>query len=186
MARNWFPYAVSFVVILLTAIWLLYIGRDAICPCGTVKLWYGEPASPENSKHILDWYSPSHMIHGFLFFGGLWIVARRLSFGWRLAIATAIEAAWEIVENSNAIIERYRTTTVSDEYSGDSVLNSMSDLMMMWLGFWLASRLPVWLSVLIVIGFELLTTWLIRDGLTLNVIMLLYPVEAIKLWQAGG
>ena len=175
-----------FALTALTAAVLVWMGRDVICPCGFVKLWHGTPSGPESSKHILDWYTPSHLLHGFIFFAALWVVARRLSLGSRLVIATAIEALWEIVENSPAIIERYRTTTVSVDYSGDSVINSVADIAAMGLGFWLAARLPVWASVAIVLGFEVLTLWLIRDGLALNVLMILSPVEAVRTWQAGG
>ncbi len=172
-------------LILLTAAWLLWIGREPICKCGYVKLWHGEVVSSENSQHIADWYTPSHIIHGFLFFGFLWLVARRLSLGWRLAIATAVECLWEIVENSDAVIERYRSVTISLDYYGDSVLNVVADVVAMIVGFWLASKLPVWLTVALALGFEALTLWLIRDGLALNVIMLLYPLDWIAEWQAG-
>ncbi|MEF9601379.1 DUF2585 domain-containing protein [Paracoccus sp. PXZ] len=179
------PYWASFLIILLTTAWLLWIGREPICTCGYVKLWHGETMSSENSQHLTDWYTPSHIIHGLLFYAGLWLVARRLSFGWRLAIATLVESAWEIVENSDAIIERYRAVTISLDYYGDSVINSVADIVAMVLGFALAARLPVWASVAMVIGFEALTTWLIRDGLALNVLMLLWPLEAVKAWQGG-
>lgn len=186
MVRDLRPYALTGLVILAAAAWLLWIGRVPYCACGHVRLWHGETMSAENSQHISDWYTPSHLIHGLLFYAALWLVARRLSFGWRLAIATAIEAAWEIVENSDAVIERYRSVTISLDYYGDSVLNSVADILAMILGFCLARLLPVWASVALVVGFEVLTAIVIRDGLALNVIMLLWPLDAIRDWQAAG
>lgn len=185
MIRRLSPAIVLVGIILLTAAYLLWIGREPICKCGYVKLWHGEVISAENSQHLSDWYTPSHIIHGFLFFGALWLVARKLSFGWRLAIATFVEAAWEILENSDAVIERYRTVTISLDYYGDSVLNVVADILAMILGFWLASRLPVWATVALIVLFEAATIFIIRDGLALNVLMLLYPVDWIAEWQAA-
>jgi hypothetical protein len=179
------PILVTVGIILLTAAYLLWIGREPICKCGYIKLWHGEVVSAENSQHLSDWYTPSHIIHGFLFFGALWLVARRLSFGWRLAVATLVECAWEIVENSDAVIERYRTVTISLDYYGDSVINTVFDVLAMILGFWLASKLPVWATVALIILFEAGTIWIIRDGLALNVPMLLYPLDWVAEWQAG-
>lgn len=179
------PYLATALIIALAAAWLLSIGREPICKCGYIKLWHGQVVSSENSQHIADWYTPSHIIHGFLFFGLLWLVARRLSFAWRLALATLIETLWEIVENSDAVIERYRSVTISLDYYGDSVLNVVADIAAMILGFVLASRLPVWATVTLALGFEALTIWLIRDGLALNVLMLFYPLDAVATWQAG-
>lgn len=179
------PYVLTALIVALAAAWLLWIGREPICTCGHVKLWHGQTVSSENSQHISDWYTPSHLIHGVLFYAALWLVARRMSFGWRLAIATLVESLWEIVENSDAVIERYRAVTISLDYYGDSVLNSVSDILAMIVGFVLASRLPVWASVALALGFEILTTWLIRDGLTLNVLMLIWPLQAVRDWQAA-
>lgn len=173
-------------IVALTAAILLLMGRVPICECGTVKLWHGETMSPESSQHVADWYSPSHLIHGFLFYGLLRLVARRWSTGRRLVAATLVEALWEIVENTDRVIRHYRETTISLDYFGDSVLNSVSDIGFMVLGFLLAARLPVPLTVAIALAFELLTAWLIRDNLTLNVLMLLYPLDAVRAWQGGG
>ena len=179
------PYLLTALIIALAAAYLLWIGREPICKCGDIKLWHGTVVSSENSQHISDWYTPSHIIHGFLFFGILWLVARRLSLGWRLAIATLVEALWEIVENSDAVIERYRSVTISLDYFGDSVLNVVADITAMIIGFFLASRLPVWATVALAIAFEATTIWLIRDGLALNVLMLLWPLDSVAAWQAG-
>ena len=183
--RKTLPYWIAALTVAAAAAWLLWIGREPICKCGYVKLWHGQTVSSENSQHLSDWYTPSHLLHGLLFYALLWLVARRLSFGWRLAIATLIEAAWEIVENSDAVIERYRAVTISLDYYGDSVVNSVADMLAMMLGFFLAARLPVWVSVALVIGFEALTMVLIRDGLALNVLMLVWPLDAVRDWQAA-
>jgi Protein of unknown function (DUF2585) len=179
------PILITLGIILLTAAYLLWIGREPICKCGYIKLWHGEVVSAENSQHLSDWYTPSHIIHGFLFFGALWLVARRLSLGWRLAIATLVECAWEILENSDAVIERYRTVTISLDYFGDSVINTVFDVFAMILGFWLAAKLPVWATVALIVLFEGVTMWIIRDGLALNVLMLLWPLDSVAQWQAG-
>ncbi len=186
MTTSYKSWLTAVAILIAMALWLLWIGRIPICECGYVKLWHGQTMSSENSQHLSDWYTPSHIIHGLLFYAALWVVAQRLPLGWRFAIATAVECLWEVVENSDAIIERYREVTISLDYYGDSVLNSVADVLAMWFGFALARILPVWLSVSIAIFFELLTAAVIRDGLALNVLMLVWPLESVMEWQSGG
>lgn len=165
---------------------LFWLGRVPWCECGYIKLWHGDIFSSENSQHILDWYSPSHLVHGVLSYAVLALVARNLPLGHRAIIAFVIEEGWEIAENTEAMIDRYRETTVSLGYYGDSIVNSVADATCMLIGFGLAARLPVWASVALVLLLEISVGLIIRDNLTLNVIMLVYPFEAIKTWQLGS
>ena len=171
---------------------LLAMGRVPICTCGSVKLWWGTVQSAENSQQIADWYSFSHVIHGLLFYFFAHVLWRRWKLlggkpaSWALPIAILFEGFWELLENSPLIIDRYRAVTVSFGYEGDAVINSLSDIGFMALGFWIASKLPWKASLAMAIALELFTLYMIRDNLTLNVLMLVWPLEAVRTWQAGG
>jgi hypothetical protein len=181
--RRWL--LVALLLFVAQIVILHFMGRIAICECGYVKLFEPGVNSPGNSQHLADWYTPSHIIHGFLFYGLAFLLFRRAPLAARLSFAVLIEAAWEIAENSPVIIDRYRTATMALGYSGDSILNSAMDTVFMALGFLFAARMPVWVTVAVSIVFELFTGWLIRDNLTLNVIMLIRPIEAIRAWQGA-
>lgn len=182
--KYWF---IALGLVALMAAILLWMGRTPICTCGTVKLWVSTVHGPDNSQHIADWYVPSHIIHGFLFYLAGWLaLGRSTAPGHRLILAVAIEAAWEIFENSPLVIERYREATIALGYSGDSVLNSIADVGWMMLGFGIARRLPVWGTIALALAFELVALLVIRDNLTSNVLMLVAPNDAIRAWQAGA
>ncbi len=176
----------TLLILVATAAVLLAMGRPPICACGTVALWEPSAASPRTSQMLADWYSPSHLVHGFLFYAALWWVARSRPAEHRFLVALLVEVGWEIIENTPLIIDRYREATAAIGYTGDSVINSLSDVAMMALGFFAARRLPLWVSVLLVLLLELVPLLLIRDNLTLNVWMLLAPNDAIRAWQSGG
>ena len=177
------PLIIFAVALAATLAIMLAMGRPPICTCGTVELW-GE-VGPKQSQMLADWYSPSHIIHGFLFYALLAFAWRSAPVERRFIIALMLEAAWEIAENTPMVIDRYREATIALGYSGDSILNSLSDVTMMAIGFLAARRLPIWASIAVVILLELVPLYAIRDNLTLNIIMLVAPSEAILSWQAG-
>ena len=183
---------VSLAIALATIAILLAMGRTPICECGYVSLWHGQINDAGNSQHITDWYTPSHIIHGMIFYAlGWWLFVKRSIGGakgyrWGFPLAVLLEAAWEVLENTPIVIDRFRSVTANHGYSGDSVLNSGADLLWMSFGFWLALRLPVKVTVALAIIGELVAGYVVRDNLTFNVIMLVYPIEAIAEWQAAG
>ena len=176
--------AAALTVVIATAI-LLAMGRHPICTCGTVDLWVGGRDSPKTSQMLADWYSFSHIVHGLLFYAILWLFARRTPVEWRFLAALSVEAAWELIENTPMVIDRYRTATAALGYSGDSMINSLSDVAMMALGFLAARKLPLWASVALLIALEFVPLFVIRDNLFLNVWMLLAPSDAVRAWQSA-
>lgn len=169
------------------AIILYFMGQIPICKCGYVKLWLGALGTSEGSQHIADWYTFSHIIHGFAFYFFLWLVNKK----WKMPLwvwlifALLFESAWEIFENTDFVINRYREVTISLDYYGDSIINSLSDIAAMLLGFVLARKLPVSIIIFLIIAMEAFVGFSIRDNLILNIIMLIYPLDAIKYWQMG-
>ena len=185
-ADNRRPVICVIFLLLIAVAYLRWQGRVWWCACGRWNPVSLNVNSMHNSQHLFDAYSLSHVLHGLIFFGVLWLMRRRISPGWRFAIAAAIEIAWEMAENSPIVINRYRTATIALGYTGDAVLNSLGDVASFLIGYWLAKKIGLWRSVALFIAVELALLWWIRDNLMLNVLMLLWPIDAIRKWQAGG
>jgi len=176
----------ALVVFALAAAILLAMGRHPICTCGSIDLWVGGRDSPRTSQMLADWYSLSHIVHGLIFYAALWLIFRGCPVARRFLVALIVEASWEVIENTPMVIDRYRETTAALGYTGDSVLNSMSDIAMMCVGFLAARRLPLWASVLLLLALEVIPLFVIRDNLALNIWNLLAPNAQVAAWQAGG
>ena len=179
-------WLLAFLIIAAAAAALLAMGRNPICTCGSIDLWVGARDSPSTSQMLADWYSLSHVVHGLLFYAALWLVARRWPMESRFLAALLIEAGWEVAENTPAVIDRYRASTAALGYTGDSVINSLSDIAMMALGFLAARKLPLWAALLLLVALEVTPLFAIRDNFTLNVWALIAPNQALQAWQAGG
>lgn len=173
-------------IISIQALVLLAMGQSALCPCGYLELWHGNIKSAENSQHLTDWYTYTHVIHGFGLYFLLWLFAPEWPVGLRLAAAIGLEAGWKILENTPLIIDRYRQLALAQGYVGDSIINSVSDTVAMALGFALARLLPTWTAVPFVVAIELFVGVMVHDNLALNMLQLIQPSEAVSRWQAGG
>jgi len=179
-------WLLALLIVAAAAAILLAMGRNPICTCGSIDLWVGTRDSPKTSQMLADWYSLSHIVHGLLFYAALWLVARRWPVEWRFLTALLIEATWEVIENTPLVIDRYRATTAALGYTGDSVINSLSDIAMMALGFLAARKLPVRWAIILLLALEIVPLFTIRDNLTLNVWALISPNKALQAWQAGS
>ncbi len=173
-------------LVALQAFALYLFSQPPICTCGYVKLWEGVVSGSGNSQHLTDWYTFSHIIHGFIFYLGLWYLFPRLSVWQRLVLAVGIEVSWEILENTPMIVQHYRAQALSQGYTGDAIINSVSDSLAMALGFFVAWRLPVLATISIALGLEIFVAYEIRDNLALNIINLIYIFPPIAAWQSGA
>jgi len=180
---------IGILILVIFALILLLMGRTPICKCGYVKFWHGMPLSSENSQHLSDWYSFSHIIHGFGFYGILWLIGYigrwKMPLGLMLIFALLAETGWEIIENTDWVINYYRANTISLDYFGDSVINSVADVLFMVFGFAIARKFPALATVALAVIMEAVVAYYIRDNLTLNILMFIYPSETILNWQQG-
>ncbi|WEX08806.1 DUF2585 domain-containing protein [Chelativorans sp. AA-79] len=185
--RSWvLCFFVVLAILALQAAVLAAMGRLPICACGEVKLWYPDASGPETSQHLTDWYTISHFLHGLIFYFLFWMIAPRSPVWVRLCLAVGLEAIWEIAENTPMVIDRYRQSALAEGYFGDSIVNSLADTATAVLGFLFARVSPVWVSIVVLIAAELFVAYMIRDNLTLNIIQLVHPTEAISRWQTGS
>jgi len=183
-----YRFVILSAIIVFTLVGLVefFSGRLPLGPDGKFGWWDGNIWGNENSQRVADAYSFSHIIHGILFYAFLWLVMRKFPLKYRFLVALLVEAGWELLENSPLIINRYREATIALGYMGDSILNSVCDVVMMVAGFIIARFSKIWLSIALIIIFELGCLFWVRDNLTLNVLMLVHPVEPVKIWQSEG
>ena len=183
---RWDPWLAIGAILAWTAFALQLEGRRWWCACGRPWLWISDVWTSHCSQHLFDSYSLTHLSHGLIFYTAFALMLPRLALTWRLCISVAIAAGWEVLENSPYIINRYREETMSLDYLGDSIMNSLGDVLSCFLGFYLARWLGWRWTLALFIASELLLLALIRDNLTLNVIMLIWPIKAVKAWQSVG
>ena len=179
------PWLAIVITLLVTTYQLRNQGRLWFCSCGKILMWAGDIWSSDNSQHLFDPYSFTHMLHGFVFCGLLAWGLPRLPLVWRLWLAVSLESLWEVIENSDFIIRRYREATAALGYQGDTIINSLGDILTCGVGVVLARHLGFRRSLALFVMTEVVLIVWIRDSLILNVIMLIYPSDAVKAWQMG-
>jgi len=184
--KDYLPWITIFFLFVIAAIILNFQGRVWWCEAGDYMPWSWDIWSRHNSQHIIDPYTFTHILHGVAEFWIISLIFRKVPLVWRLVIAVGIEGTWEVVENTNAVIQRYREATISLDYYGDSIINSMSDMLACASGFLIAYKIRFWRSVALFLATEAVLIVWVRDSLLINIVMLIYPIEAIKVWQTGG
>ena len=184
--RDYLPWVCIFILFVIAAITLNFQGRVWWCEAGDYVPWSWEIWSRHNSQHLIDPYTFTHILHGVAEFWIISLIFRKVPLAWRLAIAVGIEGTWEVVENTNTVIQRYREATISLDYYGDSIINSISDMISCATGFLIAYKIRFWRSLALFLLTEIVLILCIRDSLLINILMLFYPIEALKAWQAGG
>jgi hypothetical protein len=179
------PWLVLAVVICAMTVFLRLQGRLWTCACGYILLWSGDINSAGASQHVFDPYTFTHVIHGFMFIALAHLFWPRLTEAWKASIALCAEALWEMIENTGFIIQRYRADTISIGYTGDTILNSFGDLLACVIGVVVARKLGLVKTLVVTAVIEVMLAISVRDGLLLNIVMLLYPIDAVRAWQAG-
>lgn len=175
--------AVAGLILLLVVLLLRAEGRMFLCNCGHFAIWTSDTCSSQTSQQLFDPYSFTHLLHGFLFFWLITLLFRRLTTSWQVWLALSLEAAWEVFENTQFVIDKYRTETAALGYTGDTIVNSLGDLTCAMAGFLLARKLGLRWSLIVFLLIELVLTLAIHDSLLLQILMLVHPMQAIKLWQ---
>ena len=183
--RDYFPWLAALAVVIAATISLNFQGRFWWCQAGDYSPWAWNIWTRHNSQHIIDPYSFTHILHGVLEFWLIGLVFKRVPLAWRFVMAIAIESTWEVAENTNYIINRYREATISLDYFGDSIINSLADIVCCATGFVIGYKLRFWRSLIFFLLTEVILIFWIRDSLIVNIIMLVYPVDAIRQWQMG-
>jgi hypothetical protein len=185
MIARHLPWIVIAMVVVGSVVLLRAEGRLWWCACGSSALWVSDAWGPHTSQHFFDPYSFSHIVHGLLLCGLAWLVARKRPFGWQFCLAIVIECLWEVLENTNLVIARFRGATAAVGYEGDTVANSLGDILSCALGVVLARRFGLWWSVALVLILETALLLWIRDNLLLDIVMLVNPIDAVRAWQLG-